>query len=250
MSLYIVTHKIPNPVLHKKGYKYLLVGAYKGHIFGDCFDDVGDNISSKNSNYCELTGLYWLWKNCKDDYIGICHYRRFFSKSFRYGVIATEEELLCKLSKYDMIVPFIRKLKMSVKEQYCESSGYEQDLYVIREILKEKYPDYVPYYDLIINGNNVYFANMLVTTKEIFDRYCEWLFDILFEAEKRIDISEYNPYQKRIYGFLAERLLIVWIHYNKIKVFEMGVVNTEEKWPLWKRIATGLKRKLLYYVQF
>ena len=91
---------------------------------------------------------------------------------------------------------------------------------------------------------------MLVTKKEVFDRYCEWLFDILFEAEKRIDISEYNPYQKRIYGFLAERLLIVWIHYNKIKVFEMGVVNTEEKWPLWKRIATGLKRKLLYYVQF
>ena len=113
-------------------YKSLMVGVDKSHSFGDCFDDVGDNISSKNSNYCELTGLYWLWKNCKDDYIGICHYRRFFSKSFRYGVIATEEELLCKLSKYDMIVPFIRKLKISVKEQYCESSGYEQDLYVIR----------------------------------------------------------------------------------------------------------------------
>ena len=99
-------------------------------------DNTGDNISEKNPLYCELTALYWLWKNCEDDYIGICHYRRFFSKSFRYGVIATEEELLCKLSKFDIIVPFKRSMAVTVREQYCRNSGYNKDLNKVRDIIK------------------------------------------------------------------------------------------------------------------
>ena len=42
-------------------------------------DNTGDNISSKNANYCELTGMYWAWKNLDADYIGLAHYRRHFS---------------------------------------------------------------------------------------------------------------------------------------------------------------------------
>ena len=62
MSVYVVTHK-KFSMIPEKNYKTILVGAYKGHIFGDCYDDEGNNISKKNPNYCELTGAYWIWKN-------------------------------------------------------------------------------------------------------------------------------------------------------------------------------------------
>ena len=62
MSVYVITHKKFN-MIPQENYKVLLVGAYRGHVYGDCFDDAGDNISEKNANYCELTGVYWLWKN-------------------------------------------------------------------------------------------------------------------------------------------------------------------------------------------
>ena len=245
VSIFVITHK-PYNKSPMKGYKTLQVGACKGHLqIGDVFDDTGENISEKNPQFCELTGLYWLSRNCNDNYIGTCHYRRFFSTDFFGKKPVNERKVLRILNKKDMIVPFSRKLDVTVAEQYCRNSGYNKDLLIVRDIIAEKYPDYLVAYDNVFNGKITYFYNMLIAKEEVYKGYCDWLFNILFEAEKRVDTTGYNDYQKRIFGFLSERLLSVWIHTNNIEVFEMGVINTEESPHIVRKLLSGLKRSLL-----
>ena len=88
---------------------------------------------------------------------------------------------------------------------------------------------------------------MMICKKSLYDSYCEWLFDILFELEKDTNLEGYNDYQKRIYGFISERLLTVWVLKNNLKVFEMGVVNPEEKFAFPKNILVRLKRVIMYH---
>ncbi|WP_052669320.1 DUF4422 domain-containing protein [Limosilactobacillus mucosae] len=87
---------------------------------------------------------------------------------------------------------------------------------------------------------------MMILNKHIFDRYCTWLFDILFELEKNVSVSGYSNYEKRIYGFLSERLLNVWVLHNNLKCCSVGVINTEQQQNAMQKILTGLKREILF----
>lgn len=248
MSVYVITHK----QFQSKSdpfYKVLLVGAYKGHIFGDCFDDIGDQISEKNPTFCELTGCYWIMKNVKDEYVGLTHYRRYFSSTFGINRILTEEEIMKKLAKHDIILPFKQTLPVSLNEHYCQSSGKSKDLELLRNIIEQDHNAYLQDYDSVMNDNQAYFFNMMICRREVFNQYHEWLFDILFKLEKLVDTSDYDDYQKRIYGFLSERLLNVWVLHHHLNVFEVGVINTEERWSVGKKLLTGMKRWLLFRIK-
>ncbi len=244
MSIYIITHKkckIPN----LDGYKSLLVGAYKGHVFGDLYDDTGDNISEKNPNYCELTGLYWIWKNTSDKYVGLVHYRRYFSKSFR-KIIISEKDLLDKLNKYDIVVPERVYLKQTLSDQF-KNSFTQTELDLIEESISKNFPEYIPAYKNMMQGHLIYFCNMLVCKKELLDAYCDWLFTILFDIEKHVDMTNYNSYQKRLYGFISERLLTLWILYNNLKICEIGIINTQVNDKKIKAGLKGIRRVISYH---
>lgn len=77
--IYVMTHKAIEPISNDI-YLPLHVGKKGKEDLGYPGDDTGDSISEKNNHYCELTGLYWIWKNVRCDIVGICHYRRFFVK--------------------------------------------------------------------------------------------------------------------------------------------------------------------------
>ena len=226
--IYVITHKSINCTLPEK-YFYLQVGAAINGGFAEITDDKNENISIKNQNYCELTGIYWLWKNCADAYIGITHYRRFF---YSCDSLISYDESIKILQEYDVILPKKYYSKRTNNEHYVSDKvgcGYLKDIEVLRDVLEEKYKDYLPHYNEYMKRKNSYYYNMMICKKELFDQYCSWLFDILFEVEKRIDLSEYDSYKKRIFGFMSERLLNIWIDKNKLKIKELFVFDYNAK---------------------
>lgn len=226
-KIFVMTHKkidpIPDPM-----YVPMHVGKAGKEELGYLGDDTGENISEKNRNYCELTGMYWLWKNMDCDNIGICHYRRYF---IRDEHILTKEQIERTLEKYPIIVPsssyMMAKERIgSIKEHYEECHNL-RDMAVCREVLTEKYPEYLAAFDLAMKVTLFFRGNMWITRKDIYDRYCEWLFDILFEVERRINITNYDDYQKRVMGFLAERLFRVWLYMQTEAIFEEQIKQIE-----------------------
>lgn len=218
-------------------------------------DDTGENISVKNPYYSELTGIYWVWKNTKQDITGSCHYRRFFTAQpepflyklkrifyypaalykKRYGLIYTEntdlfvpkilnqQELNDLLNQYDAILPQARKLKYTVETHYRRYHDLN-DLNLLETILTEKYPEYLDAFHDVLQGKRLYANNMFVLRDKHFQEFMTWWFDLLFEFERRIDLNNYTDYQKRILGFMAERLLTVWFKKRQLNSIELPVI--------------------------
>ena len=220
--------------------------------FGYVKDNTGDNISEKNKTFCELTGLYWAWKNLDADYIGLAHYRRHFSNKWfgrnKKDRVITGEELKKKLETSDVLLPMPRNYWIDTNYGQYVHAHHKEDLEITREILAEKYPKYLRAYDASMKRTVGHRFNMFVMKKDKFDAYCSWLFDILFELEKRLDISSYSEYDKRVFGFVGERLLDVWIQTNHVRFKEMPYVFMEKQnwiskgWNFLKRRIQGMVR--------
>lgn len=223
--IFVMTHKEYNEP-REKIYKSLAVGKALNPQLPYMGDDTGDNISEKNRNYCELTGIYWAWKNIDCDIIGICHYRRYF---VRDNAVLTQEQIESTLADFDVIVSKSAGTPYKNLREHYNDKHVEKDLEVCRSVLNEMCPDYLSAFDLCMNCNLFTLGNMIITRKEIFDRYCEWLFPILSEVEKRTDISGYDTFQARIYGYLSERLLRVWLLRQPLRVKEEEARLTDEK---------------------
>lgn len=219
---YIITHKAFNaPKL--SGYVPLQVGF--GEDLGGLRDNTADNIAEKNASWCELTGLYWIWKNDKDsDVLGLCHYRRYFEG--KNGILTVEEEAEL-LKHHDLLIAEFEPYKETVYEQYCNESGFAKDLDTLREILCVQHPEDVWAFDEVMAQGGISQYNMMAAPRALFMEYCAWLFPLLEALEAQVDLSGYNDYQKRIYGFLSERLLNVWVKARKLNAARVPVLQVE-----------------------
>lgn len=206
-------------------------------------DNTGENISSKNGSYCELTGMYWAWKNLKDvDIIGLCHYRRYFDfhGQGKRGLPVTsfDSESINKLN-FDIPANVIKKImekgevcecspgfyKSSIAIDYC-ITHVSDDLRTLSKIISETQPDNIKeaYDKVMFKSNSFSQCNMFIMRKDDFDNYCEWLFVLLKNVEERINIDNYNSVQKRIFGYMAERLMNVWILANNKSTISFPVI--------------------------
>lgn len=239
VTIFAMTHKkFPTP--KDPIYIPLQVGKKCAADLGYMGDDTGDNISEKNCYYAELSGMYWVWKNfATSNYVGICHYRRYFCTE--EGRILSEREYEELLADCDMIVSKKLKLNHTYYDGYA-ANHYVKDLQATGEVIKQYYPEYYDTFEKRVHEKRTYFGNMMVCEKSLYDAYCEWLFGIFDKLEKKIDPSGYDNYHKRVFGFISEFLLMVWVEVNKIRTHECKVGMTGEK-----RETFEMKEKLAEY---
>ncbi len=231
IKIIIATHK-KYQMPKDKMYIPLQVGAAKNEDIGYLKDNTGDNISIKNPFFCELTGIYWAWKNLKCKYIGLAHYRRHFclkrkSKN-KFENILTKEEANKLLDKTDVILPKKRYYIIENLYSHYDHTMYIEPLDETGKIIREKYPEYYPYFEKLHKRTNAHMFNMFIMKKEIFDDYCNWLFDILFELEKRIEYDKYDAFHARFFGRISELLLDIYIQKNKINYKEVNFIYMEK----------------------
>lgn len=240
IKIIIATHKkyfMPSDDI----YLPLHVGKAGKEDIGYQGDDTGDNISQKNPFFCELTGLYWAWKNLNDiEYLGLIHYRRFFSASSCRERInlpieqlyLSEQGLLPLLKQYDVIVPKRRNYYIETLYSHYANTMHAEHLDVTRQIIKENSPQYLDSFDKVMKQRGGHMFNMFIMPKKLVDHYCRWLFPILFELERRIPTEQYSAFHARFYGRVSELLFNVWLkEYSKnypLKIKELPFVYGEK----------------------
>lgn len=212
-------------------------------------DNTGDNISEKNGSYCELTGMYWAWKNLKDvDIVGLCHYRRYFdfhgqvtfykhnqrfaTEQFDSLDISIPDKIFESVAEGSIAVPTPVHYGSNLALDYCKCH-ISDDFRTLENIINSTQPDYIKdaFFRVMRQSNKLMHYNMFIMNWTDFDRYCSWIFGILERVEKATDISYYNPVQKRIYGYMAERLFNVWLIAEKKKLLQKPVLFINDIQP-------------------
>ena len=237
-------------------------------------DSSKNNISEKNESFCELTAIYWMWKNVDANFYGMMHYRRYLSfenrfiyklkriiyifsrifylkqiidkldmkelfqikiyneKVMKKEIIKMSKNVINEIQKYDIILPKKEIFNKSVYAQY-KSAHIIEHLDKLLEIIKEEYPKMYPYYEKKIKkGKEIYPLNIFIMKKQYFYKYSEFVFDVLFKLERKIEVP-LDSYQKRVFGFLSERMMLPFVEYLKdkdnVRIKEGTVLCLERK---------------------
>ena len=209
-------------------------------------DSIFPEISKKNEFYSELSVLFSVWKEYSKnlDYIGLCHYGRYFVSSKmkyfyeiknRIRLKINNEKIIEKATNdiekeiinYDGIIPKLKKINVTIKEHY-EKEHIKEHYEVYENVIKENFEFLRLYLDYTSNRKVGYFLNMFILKKDIFNEYCRNLFQFLEIIEKKIEIPKKKNYQKRALGFLVERftnLYFIYLKEKNIKLKEMPIIN-------------------------
>lgn len=248
IKIIVISHK-PYEIPKDPIYLPVEVGASsRDEHFFECRDNQGDNISNKNPNYCELTGLYWAYKNLDDyDILGLVHYRRYFMKNnfcIRKDLknVISKKEINKFLFKYDIILPKKRHYYIETNYSHYIHSHPSKPLDETRNIIKEFYPEYLSSFDKHMKRRSGHYFNMFIAKKEIITPFLDFMFDILNKLESRVDITSYSSYDQRVYGFVSELLFDVYCLKNNLKIKNQKYLFFEKQnW--FKKGFTFLKKK-------
>ena len=238
----VATHKeAPMPVDNM--YLPVLVGAdINSAVEGYTPDNTGENISSLNPMYSELTGLYWAWKNLDADNIGLVHYRRYFMGKSGKAISGNEVDTL--LSGYKIILPKKRRYFIETLYSHYVHTHNDEEIDVTANVVAKFYPDYKVSYDKIMKRNWGYMFNMMVLPKDLLNDYCMWLFDILGKVVEKVGEGDRSAFEKRYPGRLSELLFNCWLDHqikagtiSKSDIIEVPLLNLGDEKYVMKLIA-------------
>ena len=221
IKIIVATHK-PYPMPTGEMYVPVQAGAAVNPRLPYRGDDSGDQISGRNDRYCELTALYWAWKNIPAEALGLCHYRRYFCEPGEKRAL-TEETLQAMMKEMPVILPKKRNYFIETgKSQFVHAHGIE-NLEALRSVMADRCASDLAAFDRSMQRTKGHRFNMFIMKREQLDAYCNWLFGILFETEKRM-----GTVPPRMMGFLAERMIDAWMETRKIPYRELAVYQTEQ----------------------
>ena len=209
---------------------------------GFLYDNDGENISKKNRSYCELTAHYWAWKNAEADYNGFFHYRSYLYPGLKakqpYRLEGKPTLSLLKnlgyesfgplIRQYDVILPKGENMFVPVREHYATAPfHHREDLELVEQIVRERHPEMSEVAERYLAGTVCYFGNIFIMRRQVFRDYCAWLFPILEEFDRRANTDGYSIQERRVDGYLAERLLGIWWTYaqSRLRGLENNIWN-------------------------
>lgn len=242
VKLLIVAHK---PYWMPTDPLYLPIQVGNAPAFLPTRDDTGDHIAGKNPTHCELTAVYWAWKNLPADAVGLAHYRRHFAEPGTHGPaqarVLRHETAERLLAHYDILLPRPRHYYIETSWSQYAHAHHEDDLRAARNVLAALHPEQLPAFDAVMRRTAGHRFNMFIMRRPALDAYCAWLFPLLDALEAQIDPSGYDDYNRRVFGFLAERLLDVWLETTGYAWTELPVCYLEKQ-P-WLKKGVGLIRR-------
>lgn len=234
IKILIAAHK-PYRMPQDEIYLPIQVGKTGKESIGFIGDDTGDNISEKNPNYCELTATYWAWKNLKADYIGLVHYRRHFTPvkkgKDKFDWVMTGKQAQQLLSDCDILVPNKRKYYIETIRSHYDHGRYNrlQDINTLEQVICERCPEYKKGFDRVMDRTWAHMFNMFVMKQDLFDSFCAWMFDVLFEVERRTDLTGLDFQTARVYGYLGEFMLDIFLETHELPYKEVKVTFMENQ---------------------
>lgn len=229
-----------------------------------------DNISAKNKSYCELTALYWAWKNIKKiypnlEYIGMNHYRRYFSFDRKFSVYEDTVKDESEVNRYELNKNRLQKIlcknriiisrkhfyKFSMFFAYC-LFYVSEDYRILKQTIQYDFPDfYEPFIKCMEKSNYYSPYNMFVMKFSEFSKYCEWLFNVLSKIERKIPFKYYTQQQMRVFGYMSEFLLRIYLYKNSNKIHENIVSVYRDDIYLLNpilQIFKTLRNKLIFFI--
>lgn len=252
IKLIVATHKVFQMPSDERLYLPIHVGAEGKNYLGYMGDNSGQNISNLNPYYSELTGLYWAWKNLDCDYLGLVHYRRYFTKKSQNfsdnikidDVILSQIDIEYLLDNADVIVPKKRRYHIETLYSHYAHTHDANHLDVTRTIITELYPEDVSIFDEVLRQRSGYMFNMFIMSKELVDQYCQWLFPIIDELFERLGSENMSAFDARYPGRVSERLFNVWLKKENLRLKEVPFMYMERV-NLFEKGKSFLQAKFL-----